>query len=419
MNPVKADRHLVPLLPAMGPNGNCPACGGASVTPLGTVFPGIHVLGRYACAACGHAFLRDLPVSHALSFPITVSQEGRPEGAAEVPPWLLEPFLAGFKAQRDEEVKIERRVFRAHRKVVVLNTLDFLYGHVLLKLYNALHYIDRHPDLGLVVILPRMYAWLIPEGCAEAWIVDLGLGRLQGWYNGLDRFVQGRLPAYDEVYLAPAYSHPDVAGMDVSRFSGVKPFDPATFNTAPLHVTFVTREDRLWFRNKVTRFLYRASNRLRLRSIVAPLAVRDQDRLVRAVMHSVRKADPKATFSVVGLGDARMNGSGVEDLRTRTMNVEVEQAWCRAYARSQVVVGVHGSNMLLPTAHAGACIEILPRQRFENIVQDVTVRYEGRAMLFHYRFVDEHAAPGDIALHIGSLRADREVFMRNNHVNVF
>lgn len=419
MSSARKDRHLIPIAPAMEAHGRCPACGGDALVPHGTVFPGIHVLGRYACSACGHAFLRDLPVSHALSFPITVSTDGRPEGTNEVPGWLLEPFLAGFKDQREDAIGIERRVFRAHRRVVVLNTLDFLYGHVLLKLYNALHYIDRHPDLGLVVILPRMYEWLIPDGCAEAWIVDLGLGRLQGWYNALDRHVQALLPTYEQVYLAPAYSHPDVAGMDVARFTGVKPFDPSNFNTAPLHVTFVTREDRLWFRNKLTRFLFRAGNRLGIRSVVAPCAIRDQDRLVRSVMHAVRKEDPRATFSVVGLGSARMKGADVDDLRTRTMNVEVEKAWCRAYARSQVVVGVHGSNMLLPTAHAGACIEILPRQRFENIVQDVTVRYAGRAMLFHYRFVDEHAAPRDIALHIRSLRMDRAVFMRNNHENVF
>lgn len=419
MTTMKSDRHLVPLKPAMGPNGACPHCASTEVTATGSWFPGIHVLGRYTCRSCGSSFVRDLPVSHALAHPVTATPQGQVLDPQQVPEWIRDAFQRGIRDLKADEVRIERRVFREHRRVVVLNTLDFLYGHVLLKLYNALHYIDRHPDLGLVVVLPRMYAWLIPDGVAEAWIVDLGLGRLQGWYPAIDRFVQERLAGYDEAYLAPAYSHPDVAGMDIARFTGVKAFDPDRFNTEPLHVTFVTREDRLWFRNPVTRFLHRACNRLGLRALSGPLVVGDQDRLVKATMRKVRRHDPSATFSVVGLGDARIRMNGVDDLRTRSMNVEVEKAWCTAYGRSQCVVGVHGSNMLLPTAHAGACIEILPRQRFENIVQDITVRYEGRAVLFHYRFVGDHATPTEVALHIRSLREHRPVFMRNNHELVF
>jgi hypothetical protein len=101
------------------------------------------------------------------------------------------------------------------------------------------------------------------------------------------------------------------------------------------------------------------------------------------------------------------------------MDVGTEKAWCAAYGSSQVVVGVHGSNMLLPTALAGSCVEILPRQRLENIVQDVTVRHHGRAQLFHYRFVDEFASPEVVAGQVVSIFVDRDTFMRNNHVNVF
>ena len=32
-----------------------------------------------------------------------------------------------------------------------MKTLDFLYGHVSSKLYNAEHYIDKHLDLGVVI----------------------------------------------------------------------------------------------------------------------------------------------------------------------------------------------------------------------------------------------------------------------------
>lgn len=415
---MKPDRHLIPLHPVPHAPGPCPGCGSGEVRTLRTGFPGIPVLAHCTCDACGLAFTREMPVSHALSHPVTVV-DGRTVDRDRLPGWIVEPFEAGMTDPDPGEVAIERRVYRKADRIVLLNTLDFLYGHVLLKLYNALHYIDRHPDLGLVLLIPRMYEWLIPEGCAEAWIVDLRLGPMQRWHPAIDRFVQERLPGYSEAFLAPAYSHPDMAGADMARFTKVPSFEPSTFTTAPPHVTFVTREDRIWIRNGAMRFLHRVLRRIGPRPLWRAFILGDQDRLIRRTMKRIGRRLPAASFSVVGLGAAASWPDGIEDLRTMRMDVDTEKAWCRAYGRSQVVVGVHGSNMLLPTALAGSCVEILPRQRLENMVQDVTVRYQGRAQLFHYRFVDEFASPAVVASNVVSIFVDRDTFMRNNHVNVF
>jgi hypothetical protein len=194
-----------------------------------------------------------------------------------------------------------------------------------------------------------MYAWLIPEGVAEAWIVDLRLGGMHGWHTAIDRFVQERLPHYDEVHLAKGYSHPDVSGLDIARFTGVRPFDPERFDREPPHVTFVVRQDRLWYRWPLAKFLHRVFRKLGLEGSLGRLMIGDQRRMVGTVMARLRKSLPGVTFSVVGLGPSSSWASDVNDLRTERMDVEVERSWCRAYAKSQVVVGVHGSNMLLPT----------------------------------------------------------------------
>ena len=83
------------------------------------------------------------------------------------------------------------------------------------------------------------------------------------------------------------------------------------------------------------------------------------------------------------------------------------------------MVGVHGSNMLLPTAHAAGCIEVLPYDRYGNIVQDVSVRYHDRMQLFLYRFVDEFASPRTIARHAISMFTDYAVYHRDNRENIF
>jgi hypothetical protein len=141
--------------------------------------------------------------------------------------------------------------------------------------------------------------------------------------------------------------------------------------------------------------------------------------MVRSTMRRLRKEVPWITFSVVGLGPAGSWPADVNDLRTQRMDVEVERAWCRAYAKSQVVVGVHGSNMLLPTALAAGCVEILPHDRLENIVQDISVRYADRMQLFLYRFVDEFASPAMVTRHVVSMFRHQKIYRRNNLVNVF
>lgn len=399
------DRDLVPVKPALFNDFACPKCKAASVEARGVLFPGAHVLGDYRCTACGTEFVRDLPVGFAVDHAVSIAKDGlllERNGAED---WLMQPLLKAFSDRSDAAVKIERKVNRACKRVIVLDTIDFLYGHVLLKLYNAQHYIDNYPDHGVVVVLPRMFAWLEPKGCAEVWIVDVKLGQGQVWHNAINMFVQERLTEYDEVNMGRGWAHPDFTRVDIERYTGIAPFKLEEFSTRGPHITFVARQDRLWFPNTVDKFLFRALGSAGLLGFARKVFSGAQDRLIRSSMRAIRKEFPACTFSVVGLAPSGGYGSLADDLRTTSMSKEVELAWCRAYAKSQLVVGVHGSNMLLPTAFAAGCIEILPGDRQGNIVQDISVRWADRMQLFLYRFVGEFASPGEVAGHaIGMLR---------------
>lgn len=416
---MKSDPHLVPVKPTLWNEWACPQCGTASPRAVGVVFPGVHVLGDFACTNCGCEFMADLPVGFAVDHAIAITKK---DGAMHDPkgaePWVTQPLMQAYRSPSDEEVRIERRVLRPCKRVIVLNTLDFLYGHVLLKLWNAQHYLDAHPDLGLVLILPRMFEWLVPEGTAEVWLVDQKLGKAHGWYRSIDKQINAFLADFDEVHLGKGYAHPDKSKIDIERFTGIAPFDLDRYTTAPPHVTFVLREDRLWFRTAVHKFIYRALNKVGAKGLAKGFFLAEQQRLAMGSFERLKRNYPGVTATVVGLGAKRSVPSGVEDLRTTSINKEVELAWCRAYAKSQVVIGVHGSNMLLPTAFAAGCIEVLPHDRFGNIVQDVAVRYNDVMQLFLYRFVDEFASSNEVARHARSMFKDFVVYHRNNRINV-
>jgi hypothetical protein len=136
-------------------------------------------------------------------------------------------------------------------------------------------------------------------------------------------------------------------------------------------------------------------------------------------MRRIRKSIPDVRFTVVGLAEGGGLSDLATDLRTRQMDDAVERSWVEAYAASQIVVGVHGSNMLLPTAHAAGCIEILPYDRYGNIVQDISVRRHDRMQLFLYRFVDEFATPAEIARQAVAMFREFDNYYRNNVINGF
>ncbi len=409
------DPHLVPLRPAMDAPPPCPVCGALEVEVRSVVFPGIHIMAESYCRSCGAEYFQDLPVGFAVDHPSAIDKRSGsildPKAHLD---WLQGPLARAYGAPDHAEIRIERIVFRECKRVVVLNSLDFLYGHVLLKLYNAAHYLARYPELGLVLIVPRMFRWLVPKGTAEVWTVDLGLGRMQGWYPSIDRYIQEQLDGYEEVHLGRAYAHPEFASIDIALFTGGSPFPLKEFNTRAPHITFVAREDRLWYAAPAHKFIHKVLGRMGPLRPMGGFFIGAQDRLMRRTMRTIRRSMPRATFSVVGLGHSGGMAGLAEDLRTTRMSEEVERSWVKVYAQSQLVVGVHGSNMLLPTAHAAGCIEILPYDRYGNLLQDISVRWHDRMQSFLYRFVDEFATPQDIARHAVAMFKEIDNFHRTH-----
>lgn len=414
--PSLADRNLVPLRPALFNTFDCPSCGSPAPPATRSLFIGIQVLGEHTCAVCGTHFFRDLPVGFQVDLPLAFEA-----GTRRILHWNAEPWIGypEYKEPTSFDFAISRKVIKECERVIILNALDHLYGHVLLKLYNAPYYIDHYKDRGLVLLIPKMFEWLVPEGVAEVWTVDQKLSQARAWHPCIDAFVQQQLPRYEEVQLARCWGHPVLEENGIERFTHVPPFPIAEFASRPAHITFVARTDRLWFASPLDKFCYRAAGVFGRTNTLRGYFVGKQTRMITRTMRRIKEQLPEASFTVVGLAPPGGAQGLADDLRTTSMTKETELAWCRAYAKSHIVVGVHGSNMLLPTAHAAAMIEILPHDRSGNIGQDVSIRFQDRMQMFLYRFVDEFASPGEIARQAVSMIRYFTLYRRNNQVNIF
>lgn len=411
------------LHPVTDAEHECPHCR-ARLSVQGWHVPGMRNLADLRCERCGREFFGDLASGQALYTPMLLDKATGvvhdPHGVDWFAAWLRESYARRV----DEPVPFDVREERAVTKpVVLLNCLDTLYGHSLLKLLNAQYYLDRHVDVDLVVMVPSLLAWMVPYGAAQVWSVGLPLRRGTDWNDWLAREVRRRVEAFDAVRLSHALSHPRLDEFDIERFTRVKPFPLAEWEArlGRPTVTFIWRDDRPW-RDQTGAATTNRLGRLGRLMSSRPRPTSEQAERVSELAETLRRDLPALDFAVAGLskdaGRASMPG-WIKDLRRTTLDGDDERVWCERYAASHLVVGVHGSNMLLPSAHAGGVVELIGPGRWGNFTQDILFRDNGdcREAFFRYRFVDEATPPTAVAQLVNLIVTKREGFRHLTNVS--
>ncbi len=366
---------MIALHPIPDCEAFCPHCA-APLTVVGWRMPGMRTLAELRCPRCRREYFGDLPAAAGLYYPMLLERAG---GAVHDPHnvrWFADWLRESYAARSREPLRLT--IERAHppRNPVLLNCLDRLYGHALLKLLNASRHLDGADGGDLIVLAPSGLRWLLPEGVAEAWLVDWPLRCGARWSDWLADEIAGRVAALGACRLSRAYSHPRGEEFRIERFTRVAPFALREWGArlaAPV-VTFVWRDDRAW-------------------SPADPLGG------IIALAERLRAAWPALDFALVGLAQPGGAPAWIADVRCAAPDAATERRWCERYARSHVVIGVHGSNMLLPSAHAGATIDLMPDDRWRNATQDLIYRPDESAVdaTFRRRLIPVATSPVDVA----------------------
>jgi hypothetical protein len=369
---------VIQVKPTIDYREPCPHCGHL-LSPDHVLWQGIHVCAVARCPGCGAEIVGDLPVGEAIDFPYQVERKrGLLFGSATAREWLGEPFLQSLlHPEEDPGIGLEIEVCERRTKVVILNCIDFLYGHSLLKLLNAARHLREAPQLGLVLVLPRFLRWMVPPGVAEVWLVDIPPSRAQRFHPRLDRLIQAECARFEEVQVSPAWSHP--RGVDVTSFTGVPKHD---FAARRFRVTFIWREDRTWVSSPP------GMNVVRRFGGARRALLQWQNHKIKRLFAALRQMFPDAIFTVAGLGKTTGFPDWIEDRRVTRFDAKTERSTCEVYAESRLVIGVHGSNMLLPSGHAGLSIDLMPDDRWGNFGQDMLYQEQDvRLSAFRYRFL--------------------------------
>jgi hypothetical protein len=261
-----------------------------------------------------------------------------------------------------------------------VNCLDFLYGHSLLKLLNVQRHLDHDPQLGCCVLVPPNLAHLVPAGVAEIWEFPEPLHNGRKWYSSLAKWLSDELSSRKECFLSRAYSHPSNRFYDLRRFVGNLPDVSEDLSGCSPVILFSYREDRLWGAD-----------------------IRDQEINLQALYEQLAATFSEMAFVLVGFGfknNLKLHGARIIDLRCSNFQRDRDRLWLAFMSASDCCVGVHGSNMLLPSGLAKSTVELLPRAREANLIQDILFPHDLRDIrgaLLSYRFIHGSDTLNDVS----------------------
>ena len=319
---------MIELKPYTYNNFQCPECNNGEIDTKDIIFQGIHVLADCQCKKCNSEFITDFPFGQALFTPQTINKYSKSLYNKHYNYWFADPLIESFLNKSNKDIKIEKKVYANHKSVVILNCIDYLYGHVLLKLLNAQNYLDNNKDCGLIIIIPKSFEWLIPEGIAEVWLLDISLKDTKNWYLKLENFVKEEIKKYDEVFLSLAFSHPDFSKINIERFVKVKKYDFSGFTDKEINITFILRKDRIWINSELA-FFVRLFERLHLIKYSNKLTILFQKCLVERTILKIKDIIPNANFNIVGLGSFGTFLNFINNYCETDLNTEKENNWCK------------------------------------------------------------------------------------------
>lgn len=364
----------------------CNSCG-QEFSPVSFHLTGMHVLCSGICPICEvEELFMEMPASAGLFYPTIIrSSDGERVDDMPFSNWFIRGLSNAYKSRSDKKITIEKRINNDHPKerLLILNTIDQTYGHSLLNLFNISYY-RRKTDFHLLVVIQREMLWLLPDSVDEVWIVDISFSKAGNWYQFLEEEINEKIGTYSEASLCRAFPQAAESDFNIEEYSRIKPFPLDLWDERLVKptVTFIWRTDRFW-KQVLPRCIDNRVSRKIFPELIQMLKRKIQFKWILKFAEELRKKAPGVDFGVAGMDtrDYRLP-LWINDYRYSSHNDESAKDQCRRYAESHLVIGCNGSSLVLPSCHAGAVMNIVPRDGWMVSVGSFHFRYTSLADTF-------------------------------------
>lgn len=357
---------MIKFAPTIDKSFHCPICN-VLLKNNEKIIQGIHVCVECFCSSCNETFLFNLPIGQGKLNNLCI----RKSDGYSFTPVSNKKFFNSFSAiynnsnSNDVSLEIIKRNFN-RSEVVILNTLDDCYGHSLLRFFNLQNIIEnKNTEVGIIVIIQPFLKWLLPkEGIDEIWIVNMSFRQMNYFYTELNRKIKVEIDRFTQVSFSEGHLCPK--NIKIEEFSKIRPYD---FDSPPKQprISIIWRQDvnRLWIKSY---WIYGIMRKIGIAKILLPL---NYLRYLTLVFLLKYKFKGNYKITILGLGTFGIFPKFVDDKRLDKFNEINEFETTEIYSESTLVIGIHGSSLILPSAHAGMTISIMPVKRWGNFAEDL------------------------------------------------
>lgn len=289
------------------------------------------------------------PSDHALYYPMEIdSNKNLLHGTIN---FYNEVLLKNYKPDNylpSDKIRNKNFINKKSNKALVVNLLDNCYGHSLIKLFNLY---EAHQQFSsqydIYAITHDSLVHFIPQDKIN--IIDLTIG-----FQEAQLCYDLSAPILDQ--LRKNYSMIDFLVTDTFKVHAEKKSLLNFFNFFPtikngsekMNIVFYYRADffRMW-------------------------GGETQATRITKFFNYLRPFFPGVEFLVAGEKDKYVFPMEIIDKRVLTFNNETDFIYNEIFRNSIIVIGIHGSNMLMPSLLSQMTIHLTPPHKFKNLGDDI------------------------------------------------
>ena len=361
---------MIQVKPLVNLPCTCPDCGCKNPEVKRFFFQGMHSMVESECGCCEAYYYHTLPIFYDESFSIGISKKTEKVRYALKADTLAKPLILSLRAQEKYTPQVLKIIYKEYKEVIILNCLDIDYNNIVSKILNAWHYLKMNSVQGLIMIIPSCMMWMVPEGIAEVWIIEARIFRLNKYIYSLDEFYQKEEARFEKIYLGKTIIHPDLKNIPLELFLKKNKFDFSQAGVKPFQITFFLSEDRFWLTNKADQFLFQLATRFNLMRYLKSYFCFKQNRNCSVFADKISKVIKNISITATGTGKTGKLGKNVLDERRLLSKEDPMQYWTGIYSESDLSIGLHGDDMIIPKALAGNFIEIYDSNKEDFINTD-------------------------------------------------
>lgn len=230
-------------------------------------------------------------------------------------------------------------------KCLIVNTLDNAYGHSLFKIFGLINiFKNHHKEYDIIVLTFPQFSYMIPEEFNKI-IINKSFNEMN-IYTNISNLIKKITNKYKEVEIAINSTYPLERNKIKKYF-----FNEYIKETNQKKIVYIYRKEykRSW-------------------------GVFLEKRRVKALFKKLKsKYSNEYEFYIIGDYDGGDFEEYIIDKRVKKYNKKSDVEWISILNEAELVIGVHGSHMILPSLLAKKVLDLLPRFKYSHIGEDIFV----------------------------------------------